>query len=202
MSNQRYTASKISQWQTPQLSSAGASNEPPEKTDEQKIQEAFQKAYEKGYEAGKHQGHQEMLERIAVLEQFINALQRPFDDQNHTLAEQLSQLAGKIAKSLVRRELRTEPEALMALVRDTVAALNSTRHEITVHLNPKTAQVIREIVADNGQEQSWKIIEDPMVSVNDCKVSSMDSVIDADLDTRINLIITQFLGDERNNPRE
>ena len=202
MSNQRHTASKVSQWQTPQLSAAGTGNEPPEKTDEEKRQEVFQQAYEKGYEAGKHQGHQEMLERTAVLEQFINALQKPFDDQNHALAEQLSHLAGKIAKSLVRRELRTEPESLIALVRDTVAALNSTRYEISIHLNPKTAQVIREILANDGQEQSWKIIEDPMVSVNDCKVSSMDSVIDADLDTRINLIITQFLGDERNNPRE
>ena len=85
----------------------------------------------------------------------------------------------------------------MALVRDTISALNTSVQTVNVHLNPESARIIREIVKTDSQEQSWNIIDDPLVARSDCKVSSHDALIDADLQKRINLIITQFIGDER-----
>ncbi len=200
--SRKFAEGGISTWKTPQLSGAAAAAPEPEKSDEELRQEAFEKARKEGYEAGKKQGLEEVSRRLQILENFITSLSHPFADQNEELAEYLAQLSGRIAKSLVRRELRTTPETLMALVRDTVAALNSVEQEITIHLNPNNARVIRELINDTGGEQSWQIVDDPMISLNNCKVRCRDSIIDADLDARISMIITQFLGDERNGSRE
>lgn len=171
-------------------------------SEEEHRQQAFDQAYNEGYAAGKEQGLLELEQRKQVLENFLSALARPFDDQSEEIAEYLAQLAGRIAKGLVRRELRDNPETLLAMVRDTVSALNSSEHEITIHLNPNNAPVIRDLIHDDSKEQRWRIIDDPMISNNNCKVSCVNSVIDADLDQRISMIITQFVGDERNGKRE
>lgn len=200
--SRKFTDARISEWKTPQLVDSNTESENAGKSDEELRQENYDRAFEEGYAAGKQQGLEEMSRRTQVVENFLTALARPFDDQNQELADYLAHLSGRIAKALVRRELRTKPETLMALVRDTVAALNANEHEITIHLNPNNAQVIRELINHDGQEQRWRIIDDPMISLNNCKVSCRDSIIDADLDARISMIITQFLGDERNGARE
>lgn len=200
--SRKFTDARISEWKTPQLVDSNTESENAGKSDEELRQENYDRAFEEGYAAGKQQGLEEMSRRTQVVETFLTALARPFDDQNQELADYLAHLSGRIAKALVRRELRTKPETLMALVRDTVAALNANEHEITIHLNPNNAQVIRELINHDGQEQRWRIIDDPMISLNNCKVSCRDSIIDADLDARISMIITQFLGDERNGARE
>jgi flagellar assembly protein FliH len=201
--SRKFIEGSVCEWKTPQLVDSPASNAANKtQTDEELRQQAFDQAYNEGYAAGKQQGLEEIAQRKQVVENFLTALSRPFDDQSEEAAEYLAQLAGRIAKSLVRRELRTKPETLMALVRDTISTLNSTEHEITVHLNPNNATVIRELIHDDNKEQSWRIIDDPMISLNNCKVSCRNSIIDADLDQRISMIITQFLGDERNGARE
>jgi len=171
-------------------------------SDEESRLTAYKEGHEQGYQAGLKQGTQEIAQRLRIIDDFISSLSQPFDDQSHQLAEDIAMLAGKIAKSLVRRELRTEPKTIMALVRDTITALNASNQSVNIHLNPEIARIIRKIVNTDLQEQSWNIIEDPLVAHSDCKVSSQDSLIDADLQARISLIITQFLGDERSETRK
>ena len=200
--HRKFNDANVCEWKTPQLGEGEIKKDNSRLSEEQLRQQAFDQAYSEGYAAGQERGLKELEQRKQVLENFLTALARPFDEQSDELAEYLAQLAGRIAKSLVRRELRTKPETLMALVRDTVSTLNSTEHEITVHLNPNNASVIREMIHDDSKDQTWRILDDPMISLNNCKVSCRNSVIDADLDQRISMIITQFLGDERNGARE
>lgn len=199
----RYRDSSISRWETPRLidGNDNKADAAPSKTEEEIRKAAYAESQRMGYQAGMEKAENEIQSRLDTFDAFIKALTEPFNDQNHQLAEHLAALAGKIAKSLVRRELRTEPEAIMVLVRDTVTALNTSKQEINIHLNPKNARIIRDIINIDTQEKSWNIIDDPLVAPSDCKVSAHDSLIDADLEARINIIITQFLGDERSENR-
>jgi len=190
----------ISKWQTPRLINTQPDESQPQNEEEIRLA-AHEEGLKQGYQAGKALGIEDMKHRLATIDGFIDALSHPFNDQNLQLAEYIARLAGKIAQSLVRRELRTEPETIMALVRDAVAALNTSVQRIDIHLNPDNARIIREIIDVDSQEQNWNIIVDPLISRGDCKVSSEDALINADLQTRIDLIITQFLGDERGGNR-
>ncbi len=171
-----------------------------ENTEEIKLA-AYNDGFKSGYEEGLSRATGEMDARLEIVENYLQALSHPFNDQNQQLAEYIAALAGKIAKSLVRRELRTEPETIVALVRDTVSALNTNEQEVFIHLNPENAKLIRELINADSEEESWKIVDDPMISRSDCKVRSKDSLVDTDLQSRIDLIITQFLGDERSESR-
>ena len=102
----------------------------------------------------------------------------------------------KIARSLVKRELHTAPDAIMALVRDTVAILNMPTQIMNVHLHPEDAKLVQQLTGDSDSKP-WHLIVDPMVARGDCKVSCQDSIVDGTLQSRINAIITQFQGDER-----
>lgn len=192
----------VSRWETPQLVNSKKDSLEKAQEEEQSKLAAHNEGFKSGYESGLEQASKEISERIKVADNFLLALSRPFSDQNHQLVEHIAAIAGKIAKSLVRRELRSEPETIMALVRDTVAALNTTEQDIAIHLHPINAQIIRDMINSDTQEKAWTIIDDPLVSHSDCKVTCQDSLIDADLQTRIDLMITQFLGDERNEGRK
>jgi len=200
-SNSQNNPDNISKWETPcLLSDSGDDDNQPPSEEEIKLG-AYEEGYEQGYKTGMEQSAEEMKLQLGVMNTYINALSRPFNDQTHQLVDAIAALAGKIAKSLVRRELRTEPETIMALIREAVTALNTSAQGINIHLNPENARIIRNIINIDSEEQSWNIIDDPLISRSDCKVSSRDSLIDADLQTRIDLIITRFLGDERNENR-
>lgn len=195
-------ADSISKWETPRLISTDSGGKDLPRSEEELKQAAHREGLKQGYQAGLKQGAEEMKQRLGIIDTYIRSLSKPFNDQNFQLAETLAALAGKIAKSLVRRELRTEPETIMALVRDTVAALNTSSLKIDIHLSPDNARIIRKIINVDSREQSWNIVDDPLISRTDCKVSSGDSIIDTNLQARIDLIITQFLGDERSEAKQ
>lgn len=192
----------ISRWETPQLFEQAQNDDEPQLNEDELRKIAHEEGRKQGYQDGLKQGINDIKQRATTVDALLKALTQPFDDQNNLLAEELALLAGKIAKSLVRRELKTEPEIIMALVRDTVATLNTSVHKINVHLHSDDAKIIRQIIKTEENNQHWTIIDDPAVSRGDCKVISQNSLICADLQTRINLIIIQFLGDDRNESRD
>jgi len=66
-----------------------------------------------------------------------------------------------------------------------------------VHLHPEDASIVRERLAEPSNERAWKIVEDPTMSRGGCVVKTETSRIDARLESRINTIIANVLGDER-----
>lgn len=187
----------VFKWRTPQLSAKTASREPTQSDEEKRLRTLYEEARRQGYAAGILQAKQETEEQRLLLSAYVEALQHPFAEQNSQLAEYIAALSGKIARSLVQKELRTDPESLMSLVKAAVGALNTSAQKVNIHLNPHNAKIIRELVAVDDEKESWNIIDDPLIGLKDCKVSREDSLVDTNLDQSIDLIISQFLDDER-----
>lgn len=187
----------ISRWETPQLLDLPAAEPGSEQTLEELRAEAKALGHAEGYQQGLRQGETEINRKLQQLNSLLNALATPYDDLNEQVLESLVTLAGKIARSLVKRELHTAPETIMALVRDTVAILNTPAARMHVHLNPEDARLMRDLMKNATDKNRWVILDDPMVARGDCKVSNQDSLVDGNLSSRINTVITQFQGDER-----
>jgi flagellar assembly protein FliH len=186
----------ISKWETPQFSDRppGAQQQPDPET---LRAQAFEQGYHEGLETGTQQGLAETERKLGMLHSLLDALARPYEDINEEALAALAKLAGKIARCLVKRELRTEPETIMAMVRDTVSVLNTSAEKILVHLNPADALIIQNIARTGTEKSRWKLIDDPLIARGDCRVQSRDSLVDGSLQTRINTIIMQVQGDER-----
>ena len=185
----------VSAWETPRL----VDQAKPAKLSSSEMearQDVYEEAFREGYKNGKELGMQEAKDQLQLIQNVMDALSRPYNEQNQQLAESVTQLAGKIARAVVSRELRTDPELILSMVRETIAALNTSEQEVYVHLNPRNAQQIRQLLQDQGNAGAWHIVDDPHVALEDCKVRCQDSIIDTDLDTRVNLIIGRLLENE------
>ena len=127
----------------------------------------------------------------------IPAHLRQFAALDSEVQRQLVSLAGAIARHIVRRELKTQPDEIVAVIRETVALLPMTARDIRVHLNPEDAKLVRSRVVEAGSDRSWNVAEDPLISRGGCRVSSENSTIDATLEQRLGAAIAAALGDSR-----
>ncbi|RMG57843.1 MAG: hypothetical protein D6717_04055, partial [Gammaproteobacteria bacterium] len=109
----------------------------------------------------------------------------------------LVELALVVARQLIRRELKTQPDEIVAVLRGALAALPTGARDIRVHLNPEDAALVRELMPQGHERQAVQYVEDPAITRGGCRVESAFSRVDATLETRLNEVIAQVLGDER-----
>jgi flagellar assembly protein FliH len=168
-------------------------------------------AWEQGFAAGRVAGcaqalseqetlTQELRTRVLRLEGVLNLQARPLAELDETVLRQLATLAGAIARQLVRRELRTQPEQIIAVIRETVALLPAAARDVRIHLHPEDAALVRERLVEPAAERAWTLVEDPVITRGGCRISSENSSIDAQVETRLGAAIAAVLGDERNQP--
>lgn len=179
-------------------------------SDEQREEESrlYAEAQTRGHAAGLAGGQQEIRAKIAQLDEAgralgatLDALSRPLahlDDQVH---DQIALLALRIARSVVRRELRTDPSQVIGMVRETVGLLPAATRAPRVLLHPEDAALVRERVAVAGSEAAWSIVEDPMLARGDCRVLTDYAQVDARVETRLQEALTALVGEDRARPR-
>lgn len=187
----------VSRWTTPRLEEPKPTLEDNGPSLEELRQRAREQGLAEGHAEGLRLGQAQLDERLRHLELMLDALARPFADINQQLLNQMTVLCGRIARSLVKRELHSAPETIMALVRDTTALLDANTSRLDIYLNPADARVIAELMREAAERTRWTLIEDPSIAPGDCKVGSLDSLVDGNLGARIDTVLTQFQGDER-----
>jgi flagellar assembly protein FliH len=165
-------------------------------------------SWERGFAAGRDAGviavraehqaaTQQLQHQLDNLQEVLDLLARPLAALSEQVEEQLTVLAVSIARAVVRRELKVQPEAIIALVRDTVSLLPLAARDIRVHLHPEEAAIVRERLAQPAGERAWTIVEDPVLSRGGCEVRSNDSSVDARVEQRLGAAIAAALGEER-----
>jgi flagellar assembly protein FliH len=168
----------------------------------------FAEAEAAGKAAGLAAAQKDIAARIAALEErsravavMLEAMSRPLahlDDQVH---EQIARLAVKIARAIVRRELRMDPGQIIGIVRETVALLPASTRGPRVVLNPEDAALVRERLVVAGPEAAWSILEDPVLARGDCRVHTDYAQLDARVETRLNETLAALIGEERARSR-
>jgi flagellar assembly protein FliH len=169
--------------------------------------EAWEQGFAEGREDGRaaalkeQQGLTESLRaRVQRLEGLLNLLSRPLAELDESVLRQLATLAGAIARQLVRRELRAQPEQIIAVIRETVALLPAAARDVRIHLHPEDAALVRERLVEPATSRAWTLVEDPVITRGGCRISGENSSIDAQVETRLGAAIAAVLGDERSTP--
>jgi flagellar assembly protein FliH len=160
--------------------------------------------YAKGYQEGLAAAQSEVNKRVAELnarvqrlDAILKMMARPLEDLDKEIEQQLTLLALTVGKQMVRRELKTDPAQVIAVIRESVGRLPAAARDIRVHLHPEDAAVVRELLSAPSSDRAWNIIEDPALSRGGCVVRTDTSQIDAKLDSRLNAVVAAAFGDER-----
>ena len=167
----------------------------------QQIEEIQEEARKEGYKIGHAEGlaagKNEAKQRVTRLEQVFNSLQAPLAQLDEDVEAELVTLAMAIAKQIIRRELKIEPEHVIAAIREAVGTLPLSSRNIQVLLHPEDAKVVRESLSVNESDEGWKIIDSPQVARGGCRIVTDTSTVDATLERRLAAIAAQVFGGER-----
>lgn len=169
---------------------------------------AHQNSHSRGYQAGlaaaqaETQGRiRELDARIARLDSILKQLSRPLEELDVELEKQLTSLVITIGRQIVRRELKTDPEQIIAILRESVSRLPAAARDVRVHLHPEDAAVVRALLATPSNDRAWSMVEDPSLTRGGCLIRTDTSQLDARLESRLNAIVSAALGDERTAAR-
>jgi flagellar assembly protein FliH len=174
---------------------------------EEATREGHRHGYEAGYQDGREQGYKDGQaearadsDQLAVqMNALLTALTQPFAELDQRVVQELVALAIAIAKQLIRRELKTEPGEIVAVVREAMGILPASTRQISLHLNPDDALLLRSNLLLDDTAERWKIVEDPLLTRGGCRVSTETSQIDATVEKRLAAVIARVLGGEREN---
>lgn len=158
-------------------------------------QEGFREGYEEGQRAATHEV-QALKQR---LESAVGSLQKPTELINEQVRTELLELALAVAKQILRREIKTDPNHIIGLIREAVKQLPSNTQSILVHLHPGDAETVRETIRDTDHAQHWNIIDDPGLNQGDCQIHTEASFVDASVDALIARLAVDLLGGHRDS---
>lgn len=215
------TVSDCQAWHVPEVQSEGSQQRRPMTARQlEEIQnQAHREGFQQGLQEGRDTGLEEFTQRVQYLEQVIQSLSKPFEELDETVERQLAQLAMLVARQLVRRELKTDPEQVIGVVREALSVLPVAAGNVQLALHPEDAAMIRESLSLQEGEQNIKlapqgarssdcggihVIDDPVQSRGGCRVLTEVSQIDATVESRLNAVIASVLGGQRStdNPAE
>ncbi|MEX1665406.1 FliH/SctL family protein [Zhongshania arctica] len=163
---------------------------------------AREAAKKQGFEQGLAEGHAEakriLAEQSQQLQLAMAALREPQKWVDTELERELLAMTLTLSRQLLRHELSVRPELIENLVHQAIEALPLTSGDLNIYLNPADVDVLRELAAEHGEpiESSWILLEDPSVSRGGCRISNDCSRIDEELETRLQRITAEMLGEQ------
>jgi flagellar assembly protein FliH len=168
------------------------------------LREALQESEARGYQAGlaKAQAHSQvsldgLAARVRQLDAILELLGQPLAQLDTEVEKELLHLALAVGKQLARRELRIDPAQVIGIIRESLSQLPAAARDVRIHLHPEDAATVRERLAQPTNERAWTIVEDPTLTRGGCMVRTENSQIDVRLESRVNAVIANALGEER-----
>lgn len=154
------------------------------------IQRIQQQAYQEGFAAGIKDGRAEGQALVQHMHTLMTELNQSMQQFEMAMAEEIMDLALDIARQMVRSTLEVNPEIVLAVVREAIESLPQVNQNPTLILNPKDAQLVREMLAHEYQESAWRVVDDPLMEVGGCRVETGATEIDANIESRWQRIVT------------
>ncbi|EMR14278.1 flagellar assembly protein FliH [Methylophaga lonarensis MPL] len=206
-------ANAYKRWQAPRVLSADdAEKEQAQSLLNIEALESLQKqAEEEGYKAGYESGHQagfsaglkaaenEIKQRIEHLQSIVDFLAQPLESLHETMEQDLVQMVILMAKQLVRRELSTQPDQVVAAMRSALTALPLSERKLKVYVHPLDLEILQGAFSIQQDEQKWHWIEDPLLTRGGVRLETADTSIDATVEARLNSLIQAVWGEARHH---
>ncbi len=163
-------------------------------------QQALEQARTEAFAQGQAQGHaqaslewqqrlddyiaQQGAEAAQRVDAVVQGLQLRLDQLQQGAAQDVLELACGIARQVLRRELQTDAQALLPVVREALSMLSVDSGTATVRLNPQDHALLELALQQQPSAQRVQWVADASVAPGGCLVEQAGMVIDGSLDKR------------------
>ena len=149
------------------------------------IKEAAKKdGYIEGVETAK-QDLQTLKDNFA---EFFNYKNEVYDK----VSECIMEVATKIASKILNKEVETDREYIIPVIKGVLEEINKTENRITLKVMPKDVEILRENVNDifsgNYFEAKVVVVPDNEIKNGGVKVETSNGIIDATIETQLAII--------------
>lgn len=159
------------------------------------IQRIQQQAYQEGFAAGIKDGRAEGQAIAQQMQALMTELNQSMQQFEMEMAQEIMDIALDIARQMVRSTLEVNPEIVLAVVREAIESLPQVNQNPTLVLHPKDAKLVREMLAHEYQESTWRVVDDPLMEQGGCRVETGTTEIDANIERRWQRIVTALGSD-------
>ena len=145
-----------------------------------------------GLNEGRAVARTELAKEVAELRAVMQQLLDPITAQNTEIEAALARLSLDIARAVLQCEPAIPAEDLIPLVRRAVRELPVGERNITVMLNPRQLERVREHAE---WPSGWKLQADARLDVGGCKITTEHSLVDYSIELRFRQIAAQMLAE-------
>ena len=146
--------------------------------------QAFEKGLQEGYAAGMEKAR---INNEAVKEQFLgiaDSFQQALKQTDQTMAQDVLDLALDIAKAMIKSSMQIDPDKIIPVVQHCIRYLPYVEKPALLMLHPLDAEIVREQLREELDENHWQVIEDSNIERGGCMVETASNEIDASNQTR------------------
>ena len=161
---------------------------------EQGHQEGLKAGHEEGFAAGQEEGKQHVEEVIARWQSLTDQLYNPIERIDSAVEQQLLNLSVMLAESVLRTQLKSNKDSLLAALHESVAALPFNTEFAEIHMHPDDLELLKEEYDDEAlAEQKWILKPEPNYKPGDVIVATPNSLIDRTVKQRIEQTIDEYV---------
>lgn len=158
--------------------------------------QAYEKGYKEGFEKGYADGHNQALqEGRSAIDDSIRRLSLIIEEIGGFKEKKLNELlplfldlAKDIAAKIIRREIETDGEIVLSIVRDAIKKINEGEEKLVIKVNPADYEVIIENLSSLKEESgagTVSIETSLSISPGGCYIETATGEIDAKIETQI-----------------
>ncbi|WP_263080809.1 FliH/SctL family protein [Endozoicomonas sp. Mp262] len=147
------------------------------------LQHACSEGHEKGYREGLSQGQEEIQKVLNSLSQNLQGFEHLFSGRKQELYHWLAEMVKEVCRSVIRTELKLQPEAITAIVHEALQHLPENAEKLAIHVNPSDLLHIKQFQSGSGE--GWSLIEDITIEPGDCRIVTDQVEASASVEDRL-----------------
>ncbi len=145
-------------------------------------------AFEEGYRAGLEKAGSDLEKFRESLNSFMNAKKDVFE----YIAPDILEISVDIAKKIIKKEVDADPQILIDTIVDILKTTSKNEPKIVIRVRPQAVQFIKDTIPNityqYGIDSKINIVADPSVEEGGCIFQTNNGIVDASVDTQIEII--------------
>ena len=145
-------------------------------------------AFEEGYRLGLEKSQTDLEIFRKEMSKFMSAKQEVFE----YIAPDILEISVDIAKSIIKKELETDPQVLINNIIDVLKSVTKSEQKVSIRVKPQAVQFVKDtlpnITYDYGIEAKINVIADPSIEEGGCVFQTNNGIVDASIDTQLEII--------------
>jgi flagellar assembly protein FliH len=151
------------------------------------------RGFQSGMEEGLESARSEARDIVNRLGSMADQMAQPFGGLDDLVAKELAQLAMSLAQQIVRRELNLDSTVVTDIVTEALATLYKLEGEVVIFVNPKDAELVRDLAPEILDGKSWKVVDDSGLFPGGCQVKTPTSFVDGSVEKQMETIFARLI---------